>query len=283
MKDSKTLFFILLAALLLNFGCATSDHYKLDKNEKSLDDIEEESASERPTDYLPKGAYFASLGRGKGLLDKAAQLVEKKRYAEAHKVVNEMLKKRENVDGAYYYKAYIAILEKKYEMARYMFDKLKGKKKFIAAINNNLGVIFMKEGSKENAIYHYSVALKRSPYFFPALVNRARMRLEAGLYRKAYEDMSRALSVNNKEEDVILLHGIAARGVKLYKEAEESLKRLRNTREGLYNLGLLYYEDMKDWRKAIDAFEKYLKKGSGFGEGDMAEKYISRARSKLSE
>jgi len=48
-------------------------------------------------------------------------------------------------------------------------------------------------------------------------------------------------------------------------------------------LGLVYYEDLRNWKMAKKIFEKYLATGRPFKRGDMARTYLERAREKLSK
>lgn len=258
---------------------SVSSMFALSCATRTLDEGDKKLAN--PTGYLPKKQYYSSIYASTTKMAKASRLINSGHYADAQKVLNSLLKARKNVSGAYYLKGYICMLEKRYEMAKYLYGKLKGKESYQIGINNNLGVISLIEDDLDSAIYYFNKVLKEDPYYLPALMNRGRIALRYGLYEKAYEDMSRAYSSNDDDPDVLLLYGVALRGLRKYTEAKKILTKISGTREGLYNLGLLYYEDLKDWKNSKKIFEKYLRSGSSFGQGDMAETYLSRARGKL--
>lgn len=272
MISSSLKYSLIIILAIMAFSCKTP-----------VKDDSESGEFKKTSGYLPKKDYFSSIPSKSTEIGRAAKLIKGRYFTKAHEILNQLLKKRKNVNGAYYLKGYICMLEKRYDMARFMFDKLRGKGSYEVAVHNNLGVIHLFEEDLETAVYHFEKALKLDPYYLPALVNRSRISLRFGLFAKAYEDLSRAISSNEDDGDILLLYAISLRGLKKYTEAKEILTKLVGTREGLYNLGLLYYEDLQDWENAKKTFEKYLRSGPSFGEEDMAETYLSRARGKVSK
>jgi len=267
-KDKFILFYLLIFLSLA--GCKTTQKSTEPfKNNKNL--------------FFSIDKYYAILDTGVDPMDKAARLIKDKHYQEAHTALNTMLKKKINSEGVYYYKGYIYLLEKKYDLAKFMYKKVKSREEYIPAINNNLGVIAILEGEKDEAYFLFSKVLKTYEYYFPALVNRGFLYLESGLFERAQEDLEIATLISPNDYEVSMAFGVALRGAGFFDDAEKIFTKLSVDPNGLYNLGLLYYEDKQDWKKAINAFDKYLSLGVPRKRGDMARNYLKKAKEKLSE
>jgi len=275
-------FFCLFIVLCLAIeGCKTfkTGRYRYDDEDEYSPGTIERSRKL----FLPTGDYYAVIARHDSALNRAARLLKRKYFKKAHDVLNQMIRKNKNRDGAYFYKAYVYIQEKKYEMAKYWYEKVKENEEYNSAINNNLGVIAILEGSEEEAYYLFNGVLKKSPYYFPSLVNRGFISLNSGLFEQAHEDLSMAVRIENKDENLLMALGIAQRGIGNFEEARDTFTKLSGYPEGLYNLGLVYYEDLQNWKRAARAFKKYLASGFSIKRGDLAETYLKKAEEKMSE
>lgn len=257
-----------LVAFFLLCSCATS------KKDAKVSFSKEEGKSI----FSPIDNYSPAMNIGDDLLSKAIKLIKEKKFERAHEKLNSMLKKKMNVEGAYFFKAYAYIIEKKFEMARFIFDKIKDEPAFSPAINNNLGVLSKIDGSKEEALYFFNKALDQSPYYYPALVNRGFLYADFGLYEKAYVDLSNAVYISKEDYPVLLAFGVAQRGIAFYEDAKKTFDSLRKHREALYNLGLIYFEDMNNMDMAAKIFEEYISSGPASDEKDLAMKYLKKAR-----
>ena len=262
---------------------AENNEYEYD-DEFEFDDTIGQDLDDSKVMFKPISKYYAVLNVGNEVMNKAARFVKRKQFKKAHAVLNNLLKERKNRGGVYYYKFYIYILEKKYELAKFLAEKIKKRKVYEYGINNNLGIIALLEDEvdKETALFYFTKILNKCPYYYPALVNRGILYLESGLFERALKDLEIAAEINSKDVAVMMAYGNAQRGAGQFDEAVEIFSKLVGHREGLYNLGLVYYEDLKDWKKADKTFGRYLESGSTFGKNDMAETYYNKTREKLS-
>jgi cytochrome c-type biogenesis protein CcmH/NrfG len=78
----------------------------------------------------------------------------------------------------------------------------------------------------------------------------------------AVDAYAKALELDDKDPNVLTDQGIMYRQLGWYDRAIENFKQANKLQpqhtQSLYNLGLVYYQDLKDFAKAADTWERFL-------------------------
>lgn len=113
-------------------------------------------------------------------------------------------------------------------------------------------------GDYNDAIKHLTKALAINSDFIQARKARGNLYLKTQKYQQALYDIDSALMLTQYDEGLFLNRGLSLIGLKRYKEAENTFKRIiehdEKNQHAWFGLGNMYYA-AKDFTKAIDAFD----------------------------
>lgn len=147
-----------------------------------------------------------------------------------------------------------------------------------ADIYNIKGLLFMQEDNQIEALRAFKKAAEINPNHADAHMNIAMISLRFRDYKQAETSLSIALKDKRQKKNIetYLGLGVAQRGLRKYKEAEESFKKAASIDSKdprpLYNLGILYQEHIataqddfskKPYETAKDYFNKFAAKAGG--------------------
>jgi tetratricopeptide (TPR) repeat protein len=108
----------------------------------------------------------------------------------------------------------------------------------------------------------YRTAIRNSPGSFDAQMNLANAYYGAKMYDDAIESYRSASNIKPMDSSVYYLTGVALRDKNSFQEAASSFDRATQLNGGyhqaFYELGMIYYRNIKDKQKAIANFEKVL-------------------------
>jgi tetratricopeptide (TPR) repeat protein len=150
-----------------------------------------------------------------------------------------------------------------------------------ADIFNLRGLLFMEHDDQVRALRAFKKATELEPRHADAHMNMAMISIRFRDYKQAEESLGIAIKDKRQKKNIetYLALGVAQRGLRKYKEAEQSFKKAAEIRGSdarpLYNLGILYEEHIapnaqegKDFNKtpyntAKDYYSKFASKASG--------------------
>lgn len=135
-----------------------------------------------------------------------------------------------------------------------------------APLHNRLGLVALAEGDVIVAYHEFRMAAEIDPDYHDAWMNIGAMALSFRDYEVAYGAFEHVLkseellSASNRV-DAILSFGVARRGVDDLAGAESEYMRVLEIHPGdvraIYNLGVLYQEGHRDYRTALQWFERF--------------------------
>ena len=115
---------------------------------------------------------------------------------------------------------------------------------------------------REEAIQKMEEMLKADPNNLMALTHLGNFYHDTNQPKKAVEMYERAIKLDSNNPDVITDCGIMYRELKQFDKAIEYFKRATKVSpthfQSWFNLGVVYRNDKKDYKKAIEAWEKAL-------------------------
>jgi tetratricopeptide (TPR) repeat protein len=219
-----------------------------------------------------------------------------KQYAEAEKTGHKLLARSPTNVEAYKNLTLIYYDQGKYEMAELlcinagkMLEKLRAKDPSVpedAGIFNNLGMIYVGMKRYRDALAQFDKALKIQPEYVEALVNLAAIAHRFRDYDKALAAYDQVLKLDpgNAIAQVGRAYAIFGNGdgkaaLPLF---EALLAKTSDDALLLWNVAAIYDEQIKDYAKAIEFYNKYkAAKGSALKADDPVSKKIATATQKL--
>lgn len=135
-----------------------------------------------------------------------------------------------------------------------------------APVLNQLGLIHLRKNNIVEAYAAFNRAVQIEPTFLDAWMNIGAMALSFRDYQTANDAFKRVVErgaelPQDQLVDAVLSHGVSKRGLDDLAGAEADYNRVLQLRpndtRALYNLGVLYQEGHRDYRKAVDWFTRF--------------------------
>ena len=125
---------------------------------------------------------------------------------------------------------------------------------------------------REEAIQKMEAMLKSDPNNLMALTHLGNFYHDTNQPKKAIEMYERAIKLDPNNPDVITDCGIMYRELKRFDKAIEYFKRATKISpthfQSWFNLGVVYRNDKKDYKKAIDAWQKAISLNPNLSEAE---------------
>jgi tetratricopeptide (TPR) repeat protein len=168
------------------------------------------------------------------------------------------------------------------EAMKWMKRAIERHPRYVSA-HNELGVIRMKLGQMDAAIESYQQAIKIDDQFYLPFLNLGIAFCKKNQFDEAAAMLTTAVRLNPSSSASRFYLGVALVGCQRYIEAEKELKEAYHAggsqvAAALLYLGQLYYEQ-KNYEKAVEAFEQYLKEVPGATNAAEVRTAIERLRS----
>ena len=125
-------------------------------------------------------------------------------------------------------------------------------------------------------------AVREQPQNFQAWEQLAQSLFDANQPMQAVKAYARALELRPDDADLLTNQGIMYRRLGWYDQAAKNFSRAADVDpdhiEGLYQLGLVYRDDLGDGPKAVEAWERYLKRNPEGRTSDQVRRQLHQMR-----
>jgi tetratricopeptide (TPR) repeat protein len=149
-----------------------------------------------------------------------------------------------------------------------------------ASLLNLLGVIMQKRKLAEEARILFDKALQVSPFYSPALVNRAVLSTESMEFSAAEEDLLQALKLDPQNVDALVALGVVQKRQGNYSGAKTAFSKAvdlgPDNPYARFNLGVLFADHLKRPNEAVRLFQEVTQtSGASVEVKDLARSYIN--------
>lgn len=179
-----------------------------------------------------------------------------------HHILSELISINKTFTPAYAAMASSYLKRNKLDTAEFIAKRGLDRGHEDARLTNLLGVIAFKKNRLVEAKRWYDRALKSSPNFVPALINRASLSIMRSEYEAADMDLGRAIGLNPIHAEAHIIQGILHKRTGDYKQSELSFKKAIEIEPengfARYNLGVLKAEFQGEYGEALRLFNEVL-------------------------
>lgn len=134
-------------------------------------------------------------------------------------------------------------------------------------------------------IEEYRTILAEDPNNLAAVIALGNAYFDSGQWQEAIHMYERALAINPRSADVLTDMGTAYRNMgrpdRALAEYRLALALEPGHAAARYNLGAVYAYDVKDYRRAINAWEQLLRQAPNYPEADAMRAVISKFKKTL--
>lgn len=189
------------------------------------------------------------------------------RQSEAGARIQAYLAKHPNEQRAVFLLAVHNLRLKKTETAKYLFGRLEKDSSFKwkSLLFNNLGMIALSEGNRDQAMGYFQKAVSEEPRVSAAFANLGAIHLEGRNFSEAAKMFREAVQLDENFEDAVLGLGAALEGLGQFAQSHEVYERFIDDHPQalsvLYNDSIILGNRLKRKQEAAQLMQRYIQGG----------------------